>query len=129
MIDKDGNELSIKTLHQLVVKDNRADFLLKIRKKDIHFIDFEVYKVCSWTKSKRTGIFDNPSELELYLTGFIKWDGCSHIWFGEEEDGKQDGYLHLCGKYCWDKHVQLMVELFEFANKEMGVFVKQEKGE
>lgn len=27
-----------------------------------------------------------------YIKGIIKWDGCSHVYFGDNE-----GYIHLCG--------------------------------
>lgn len=29
---------------------------------------------------------------ERYIEGYVKWDGCSHVTFGDE-----NGYLHLCG--------------------------------
>ena len=37
---------------------------------------------------------ENISEAQPYIRGVVKWDGCSHYYFGDEE-----GYLHLCGKY------------------------------
>ncbi len=27
-----------------------------------------------------------------YISGIIKWDGCSHLYFGD-----RDGYIHACG--------------------------------
>lgn len=38
-----------------------------------------------------TLIFD---ESERFINGFIKWNGCSHYYFGDDT-----GYLHLCGKH------------------------------
>ena len=72
---------------------------------------FEVYEVNSWECDE-----DNtPSDTELYLTGFIKWDGCSHINFGELEDGKPDGYIHLCGGIHWRRHAEVMLKLWSMA--------------
>ena len=31
-------------------------------------------------------------DAERFVDGCIKWDGCSHLYFGDD-----DGYLHLCG--------------------------------
>lgn len=35
---------------------------------------------------------DNFEEAARYVSGSVKWDGCSHYYFGDE-----DGYLHLHG--------------------------------
>lgn len=32
------------------------------------------------------------TEAERYVDGCVKWDGCAHYYFGDEQ-----GYLHLCG--------------------------------
>ena len=37
-------------------------------------------------------------EAPAAVAGFVKWDGCSHLTFGD--DG--DGYLHVCGIEYWD---------------------------
>ncbi len=37
---------------------------------------------------------DDPKLGANYFRGFVKWDGCSHVYFGE---AKNSGYLHLCG--------------------------------
>lgn len=74
-----------------------------------HGFDFEVYEQVGFEQNPITKEYDVPiyeregatesgdySENELedaqpYLTGMIKWDGCSHFYFGNE------GYIHLCG--------------------------------
>lgn len=40
----------------------------------------------------------DPHEAEPFIAGSVKWDGCSHMWFGNK-----DGYLHLCGFEDVDK--------------------------
>ena len=54
-------------------------------------------------------------EKEKYIEGSIKWDSCSHFWFGDE-----DKYLHLCGVEDFQKHVQLMEFLYKKAFELMG---------
>lgn len=40
----------------------------------------------------------DPDEKEQILSGFIKWDGCSHLYFGDKEpDGGANSYWHACG--------------------------------
>ncbi|MEE9337254.1 MAG: hypothetical protein V3U87_04175, partial [Methylococcaceae bacterium] len=59
-----------------------------------------------------------PCDTELYITGMIKWDGCSHLWFGERvEKDRQSGYLHLCGKSYIQKHADMMLALYALAEK------------
>lgn len=51
----------------------------------------------------------DPSDVdkELYLKANIKWDECSHWWFGEE-DKENPGYLHFCGYNDHLRHVKLV---------------------
>jgi hypothetical protein len=95
----------------MVDKNGLINFLINVKDKSDHHIAFEVYEVVSWN-----GEDDTPYEKELYLEGTVKWDGCSHVWFGEkDEKGNQDGYLHLCGKYYWDLHSELMTKVYDYA--------------
>ena len=59
------------------------------------------------------GSSDDGMELdvdeEFYLECYIKWDGCST--FNFDNSG-----IHVCGKYSYGLHCQLMMELFEFAS-------------
>jgi len=120
LLNKDGVEMKNEDLYPLVVKEDKtANFLLWISKKNSHNITVEVYEVNGWVEKFRDSRYVlEPSDIDLYLTAYIKWDGCSHVWFGDVgENNKQDGYLHLCGRWCWDKHIQLMSELWDFASK------------
>ncbi len=58
--------------------------------------------------------------LELYSHGNIRFDGCSHVWFGDSKEAP-DGYVHLCGKVWWEAHCLLMKELWELAVKVLGI--------
>lgn len=118
LIGKDGNSISIDAFVKMVVLDDSPSFLLRLTKQEKHFINIEVYEVYAWYQDKKTQKWNVPCEIELYLTGYLKWDGCCHIWYGEEDSsGKQDGYLHLCGEHSWKKHNQLMSEIWKFAGE------------
>ena len=55
----------------------------------------------------------NTLSTEPYLDCTIKWDGCSHFRFGDEKE--KDGYLHLCGAFCFKNHMALMEWLYKKA--------------
>lgn len=82
-----------------------ADFLIEVRPDIEYHMDFEVYEAAGWREN------GDVVDKELYLKGTIKWDGCSHIWFGSAGDG----YIHLCGGGYWEKHNRLMSALYEMA--------------
>lgn len=54
------------------------------------------------------------SEADVYMAGNVKWDGCSEVTFGEDEDG-----LHLCGRGCWSDHVRLVAHIWHRAGELM----------
>lgn len=76
-----------------------------------HSVNFNVYKVTSWYAES-----GEISDSEHYLRGYVKWDGCSHFWFGDE------GYIHLCGKGCFDKHVLVMQTIWDACSKKITKF-------
>lgn len=43
-----------------------------------------------------------------YAEGFVKWDGCSHVEFGDDEDR----YIHLCGKSDFDKLATVLAAIY-----------------
>ncbi|RLI38827.1 hypothetical protein DRO66_00635 [Candidatus Bathyarchaeota archaeon] len=69
------------------------------------FVNFTVYEVESWAADGTK----EPTDMHHYLSGCVKWDGCSHLTFGDED---KEGYHHFCGKVYWDRHVKLMQELY-----------------
>lgn len=50
------------------------------------------------------------SKAETYITGVVKWDGCSHFYFGGSDN---DGYLHLCGKDSIEKHQKIVGMIYK----------------
>jgi len=66
---------------------------------------------------------DIDNGYEVYLKGTIKWDGCSHINFGDE------GYIHLCGKYWFDKHIEVMKAVWNICTKDWNDLSREIGGE
>ncbi len=50
----------------------------------------------------------DPRNAERFISGQVKWDGCSHINFGDEH-----GYLHLCGRSSFDKVCLTLDKIYE----------------
>lgn len=102
-------------LTPLLCDGDYINFLIKVITKgdDLQYrMEFEVYEVCSWALDGK----NTPSETGLYLEGAIKWDGCSHVWFGEKDESEvHEGYLHLCGKTYWQRHADVMMKIYELA--------------
>ena len=86
------------------------DFLIEWKKIEDHYAEFVLHEVTSWVGD------DEPSAYEQYISGSIKWDGCSHFNFGN------DGYIHLCGKYYFDKHCKIMQAIWELCSQRIKGF-------
>lgn len=101
-----------KVFESVTFKDKwMPDFLIEWHKAEDHYAEFTVYEVTSWE-------MDNiPCDYERYISGEIKWDGCSHITFGDE-----NGYIHLCGKHDFDKHCNLLQALWDVCSKRIKSF-------
>jgi hypothetical protein len=57
--------------------------------------DGKTYNVPSYWRNGASSSSEDTedfTEAERYVAGFVKWDGCSHYNFGDE-----NGYLNLCG--------------------------------
>jgi hypothetical protein len=73
--------------------------------------EFEVRAVTSWSRPVNS---IEDVDHEPCLQGFIKWDFCSHFWFGDN-----DGYIHICGASDFQRHRALMKKLFEMAKEKI----------
>jgi hypothetical protein len=49
-----------------------------------------------------------------YLKGYIKADGCSHLWFGDE-----NGYLHFYGRSDFEKHKNVLDAIWDICTKKI----------
>ena len=73
--------------------------VFKPLEQECYSLDFTVYSVEGWTGDENDETFTetDPDLYELLFTATVKWDGCSHVNFGD------DGYLHLCGGPFWKR--------------------------
>lgn len=74
-------------------------YVAQITSKEDHFANFTVHEISKWYVDDSYDI----NEADLVLKGCIKWDGCSHINFGDES-----GYIHLCGKAHWINFIEML---------------------
>lgn len=101
MVPKDGGELQM-------VQWGHQGWALWQQKKE-YYIQFFAVMV---TASGDHGPMHNKDSPEDRLDVRIKWDGCSHTYFG---DGDNAGYMHLCGEECWRGTVNLLAYLWNTA--------------
>lgn len=86
-------------------------FRMTITEQTSSRVDFDVVAITSWEDDQGK----EPIDFEPYLKGCIKWDACSHVWFGDK-----DGYLHLCGLNEWKKHIAVMEWIYKTISEKMG---------
>lgn len=108
-----GNEQNVIETCELVI-DNYVNFIAEITAKSDTHIDLTMYEVISWS-----GEDNAPCDREEYLKAYLKWDGCSHVWF------QDDGYLHICGKRDFEAHVKAINWLYELAETHIARFSKE----
>lgn len=94
----------------LIYEDKRPRFEVQYDFGETH-LQCEVFEINSWYQ-------DNTyDDKDLYLKAWIKWDGCSHFNFGDE-----DGYLHLCGKHYIDEMDKVLQAVWKLASEKIPKF-------
>lgn len=71
---------------------------------------------------------------EPYVSGGIKFDGCSHVYFGpvlkstatSGDQASEQGYLHFCGKRDWQLHCMAMELVYKEVTKYITDFMEDE---
>lgn len=53
-------------------------------------------------------------EAQPLFRGFVKWDACSDVYFGDE-----GGYIHLCGGESWFAFMKAVERIWDIAMKEL----------
>lgn len=87
-----------------------------------HWADVRVYDITSRTvdgeplfdRDGRTSLpdpVDSIEEAEVYLDGFVKWDGCSEL---------DQGNPHWCGAVGFGQHILLLEYIYKRAFQLMG---------
>jgi hypothetical protein len=122
-----NTEAKRQTIEDFGIKDGGVEgFRIRWKALD-HWVDFEVFKCIGceclpdsqfgppeFERKDATNSLDSTTDIdeaEPYLTGSIKWDGCSDIEFG---------YHHWCGPGYWQTHIELLGHLWRTAFELMG---------
>lgn len=69
-----------------------------------------------WWIKDRDGIFgmtSNIDEADVYLHGFVKWDGCSN-WYFDEQD---HAMIHFCGRRGMKRVSDLLFACFDMTEE------------
>ena len=98
--------IDMNEIFEIKSNDAFTRYVAQITRKDDHFADFIVHEISSWNCDGSYDIADG----EVVLKGMIKWDGCSHINFGDESSG----YMHLCGKLHWHEFTEMLPKVYEW---------------
>ena len=99
---------------------------------DAH-VDFACYEVVAWSADSNgrytvkeferkgaeqsldgTVTIDRLDEAQPLFHGMIKWDACSHVYFGGADNA---GYIHLCGAEKWQALQLALERIFAEAGK------------
>ena len=92
-------------VESFLVLDDTCDLMLSA--------SFSVYKVNEWDSTGEPAL----SNTALYVSGLVKWDGCAHFWFGQD-----DGYLHFCGKSDIELHERIMSLIWHYCRENINGF-------
>lgn len=89
----------------LIEEDGYILYQIKNKKNtDAFTLFFDVFAVTSFTSDKKI------KTKKLFLSGFVKWDGCSEFRFQEES-------IHLCGKRGYENFKNLLDAVYEYCSK------------
>jgi hypothetical protein len=106
-----------------IVEQIGEDFGVTVRYRVFgHYVDFKASPVLYLTEDQphyeikgaqslpddSTPDFDQS---ERWLEGSVKWDGCAHYWFGDDE-----AYIHLCGA----NDAQQLAEIITIVHRRCG---------
>lgn len=95
-------------METLLKKEELILFLIKFEEQNFEgSASFDVYEVTSWKENNEV------CDTELYLDGFIKWDGCSEISFGNGLP------IHFCGKKHFERHKMVLDAIWDICSKKI----------
>lgn len=52
----------------------------------------------------------DPAVAQYLAKGSVKWDGCSHVYFGQADNS---GYVHLCGRQSWLLFAEMLPKIYD----------------
>jgi hypothetical protein len=89
-----------------------------------HWVDFKAYEIVA--EESNAPLYEAKeaksseemvreiADAQTYIRGAVKWDGCSHVYFGDD-----NGYIHLCGKLHIRKITQTLEKIYNRAGELM----------
>lgn len=109
-------------LIERAIHDDGFGFVIHWR-FDEHWVDVKVYEVVSLYEDGKIEFqrkdsnhspdgVDSVADAEVYADGFIKWDGCCEIDWGQS---------HWCGAFWWERQFKLMRYIHDRAFELMGL--------
>jgi len=107
-----------------IVENIGGDFgqtvVYEIDSEYIHHVDFRIFAITGRSVPEDAPLYERKGaesstehatdwrEAARYVDGSVKWDGCSHLYFGDEE-----AYLHLCGRKQFDNLTATLIAVYE----------------
>jgi len=133
VLDMIAGDASInEVMYKRTLDDKKTYYIIGDTKENIldeRIVNFVVdFKICPVNTNIEFKVYNigknhlTAADLnEVYICSIIKWDGCSHFYFGEEDEiGNHDGYIPICGESQFHNHRVLMFLLMEIAALELG---------
>lgn len=116
----------------MIIEWDDIDIVAKFELKDGVMVDFICYEIIGYEPDNNGNatvkLFDTGleglgngtttkiDEAVPLIKGEIRWDACSHVYFGVE-----NGYIHICGKETWIQVTECLNRVF----KQAGEMLKQ----
>ena len=101
-------------------KDIKFTAVYTYEEGNVH-VDFKVYEIMA---EETDGKFlyegiggcgaddkmtDDTEKANTYIHGSVKWDGCSHFYFGDSDNS---GYIHFCGDWSIKNHLEIVKKVY-----------------
>jgi len=111
-LDNNKEYYIIGDTSEKIISERFIDFVISVDTSE-SYMSFIVYDI------GKSGLSSHDLN-DIYISGYIKYDACSHFYFGGDSDDVDIGYLHICGEPIYHNHRVLMFLLYEIACIEMG---------
>lgn len=106
-----NNEVFLSTGMSGSHNDFRLDYIMEDT-----CVNFRLMEISAWDTEGKPMLGD-PRYFEQYMTGMIKFDGCSHLTMGDA------GYMHLCGVRSWKRHCIIMEMVYKYLTERFPNFM------
>lgn len=100
------------------IEENSIDFSLYESIREIEFINGETINTNTFTYEiiGSSGTTNDIEKAQPVIKGHIKYDGCSHVDFGD------DGYIHICGSDSWLNFIEAIKRIYDISKENLRSF-------